>query len=171
MKRAKRTTVAEVTSLGSRMIPVASARVGVVTGLSPDGRPLVDFDGNRAGSIAATSLLQSSPREWRAAAEARRAAVLLFDGGDPLRPILVGLVPDPVPGGAPLAERELPSLPEVATVDGRRVVIEGREEIVLRCGEASVTLRRNGKVIIRGTFLDSHSSGTNRVKGASVRIN
>ena len=44
-------------------------------------------------------------------------------------------------------------------------------EIVLRCGEASITLTRAGKVLIRGTYLLSRSSGVNRIKGGSVQIN
>ena len=44
-------------------------------------------------------------------------------------------------------------------------------EIVLRCGEASITLTRAGKVLIRGTYILTRSSGANRVKGAAVEIN
>ncbi len=169
MKRTKPSTPAEVTSLGSRFSPIHSARLGTLVGISPEGRPMVDFDGNRTGSLAVVSMLQLSPDEWKLAADRRQGALLLFDGGDPLRPILVGLVPAQADGVR--AEGTLPSLPEHAIVDGQRVTIDGKDEIVLRCGKASITLRRNGKVIIRGTFLDSHASGTNRVKGGSVRIN
>ncbi len=63
------------------------------------------------------------------------------------------------------------SLPELATVDGKRVLIEGRDEIVFRCGKASITLRRNGKVVIRGTRIESVSRGLQRVLGAAVEIN
>lgn len=58
-----------------------------------------------------------------------------------------------------------------ARVDGKRVVIEGQDEIVLKCGEASITLRRNGKVIVKGTNLESKATGTHRIKGGSVEIN
>jgi len=63
--------------------------------------------------------------------------------------------------------------PEIVKVDvdGRRVLIEGQDEIVLQCGKASVTLRRNGKVVIRGTHVETASEGTNRIKGGQVRIN
>ena len=61
---------------------------------------------------------------------------------------------------------------------GKRVVIDGEQltvtadrEIVLRCGEASITLTRAGKVIIRGAYVVSRSSGANRIKGACVQIN
>jgi hypothetical protein len=56
-------------------------------------------------------------------------------------------------------------------VDGERIVFRADRELVLRCGEASITLTRAGKVIIRGTYLLSRSSGVNRIKGGSVQIN
>ena len=42
---------------------------------------------------------------------------------------------------------------------------------VLVRGKASITLTREGKVLIRGTYLSSRSSGVNRIKGGSVQIN
>jgi hypothetical protein len=58
-----------------------------------------------------------------------------------------------------------------ADVDGRRVKIVARDEIVLECGNASITLRRNGRIIIKGTYVETSSEGTNRIKGGQVRIN
>jgi len=56
------------------------------------------------------------------------------------------------------------SAPTVGQVDGRRAAIEGREEVVLRYGEASITLQRSGKVTIRGLCAETHAAGTNRIK-------
>ena len=42
---------------------------------------------------------------------------------------------------------------------------------MLRCGQASLTLTRAGKILLSGTYVLSHSSGVNRVKGGSVQIN
>lgn len=58
-----------------------------------------------------------------------------------------------------------------ADIDGRRVRIVARDEIVLECGEASITLRRNGRITIKGTYVETCSEGTNRIKGGQVRIN
>ena len=58
-----------------------------------------------------------------------------------------------------------------ALVDGRRVVIDAEDEVVIRCGKASITLRRNGRVIIQGTHVETRAEGVNRVKGGSVQIN
>jgi len=69
------------------------------------------------------------------------------------------------------AAAQAPSSRLEAHVDGERVEIEGHDEVVLRCGEASITLRRDGRVAIRGTRVETEALGTNRVKGGIVEIN
>jgi hypothetical protein len=56
-------------------------------------------------------------------------------------------------------------------INGRRLVLDARDEIVLRCGRSTIELRVDGKIIIRGTHLLSRSSGINRIKGGAVSIN
>lgn len=165
--------LAEVASLSPRVEATATARVGCIVGVSPDGCPLVDFPGNRGGLLEAVSTVVAERKDLERAAESRQPAVLLFDGGDARRPIFVGFVVPAVPATEPavVAEAVVEEVPDVAEVDGKRVSIEGKDEIVLRCGEASITLRRNGKIVLRGTYLESHSAGTNRIKGGSVQIN
>jgi hypothetical protein len=58
-----------------------------------------------------------------------------------------------------------------ALVDGQRVELRGDDEVVLSCGEASITLRRSGRVVVRGTYVETRSKGVNRIKGGSVQIN
>ena len=55
--------------------------------------------------------------------------------------------------------------------DGRRVTVEAAHELVLRCGEASITLRADGKVVVRGTHILSQSTGPHRLKGGTLSIN
>jgi hypothetical protein len=55
--------------------------------------------------------------------------------------------------------------------DGRRMVVSAQEQLVLRCGTASITLTSAGKVLIHGTYVLSRSSGTNRIKGGSIQLN
>lgn len=61
--------------------------------------------------------------------------------------------------------------PAETRVKRKRLVLEGADEVVLRCGSASLTLRRNGRVVLRGDYVESRSKGTNRIKGGSVLIN
>ena len=109
-----------------------------------------------------------------AAAGGRREVVLLFEDGDLARPIVAGFLEPEVATpalDAVLAGAADAAIPDVAEVDGRRVVLEGKDEVVLRCGKASITLRRNGKIVLRGAYVETHAEGTNRIKGATVKIN
>ncbi|MFK3789052.1 MULTISPECIES: DUF6484 domain-containing protein [Pseudomonas] len=86
---------------------------------------------------------------------------LMFEAGDLARPLVIGRI------------QRLPesAAPAVAHLDGERLELCAEREIVLRCGKASITLTREGKVLIRGAYLSSRSSGVNRIKGGSVQIN
>jgi hypothetical protein len=88
--------------------------------------------------------------------------VLAFEAGDPQRPIVIGLLGPVAPPPVRAAE---------ALVDGKKVMLTGEEEVTLRCGKASITLTKAGKVLITGDYLVSRSRGVNRIKGGSVQIN
>lgn len=128
--------------------------VGRLVGLASTGEPLVDFPENRSGRpqpARSTVVLD--------AASVGAEVLLLFERGDLSRPLVTGVL-QPVKPSAAAVE-----------VDGERVVFTAEKEIVFRCGEASITLTRAGKVLIKGAYLLSRSSGVNRIKGGSVQIN
>jgi hypothetical protein len=52
-----------------------------------------------------------------------------------------------------------------------QLVIEAGTELVLKCGAGTISVRKDGKVIVRGTHLLSRSSGPIRIKGGHVEIN
>ena len=62
-------------------------------------------------------------------------------------------------------------IPKDVLIDGKRVTFDAQEEIVLRCGKASIILSRDGKIVIKGTHLLSRSRGMNKIKGGAVHIN
>jgi hypothetical protein len=43
--------------------------------------------------------------------------------------------------------------------------------MVLQVGKASITLTKDGRIVIRGADVLTRSSGSNRIKGGSVSIN
>ena len=55
--------------------------------------------------------------------------------------------------------------------DSERLIFSAEREIVLQCGKSSIHLTKAGKVIIRGNYVLSRSTGLNSMKGGSVSIN
>jgi len=91
-----------------------------------------------------------------------RQVVLMFLEGPSPKPVAIGLIHN---------SEHVESTPREVIVDNERLVIQGKKEVELRCGKASILLREDGKVVIKGTNLISRSSGSNKVKGASVSLN
>lgn len=99
-----------------------------------------------------------------------QSTVLGFEDGDRERPIVLGIVGPPREDGE--CETAAPAAFEIqADADGRRVRLRAREEIVLQCGESSISLKRDGRVLIRGAYVETNATTTNRIKGGNVRIN
>lgn len=141
--------------------------IGRLVGRDDGGRALVDYPGNPN----ADPLPALATAAWTDDVIGRDVA-LLFAEGDPSRPIIIGVIqtaqdaPTDRHQETQNEEREIE-----ARVDGERVVLSADQEIVLKCGKASITLTRAGKVLIRGSYLLSRSSGVNRIKGGSVQLN
>ncbi len=120
---------------------------------------LVEHDGAR-GPVPAR-LIKALSRAALAREAAARSEVVLLVQADPREgTVILGLL-QPLAGASELE----------VLVDGQRIALEAQDEIVLKCGEAAITLRRNGRIAIRGVEVESRARGKNRIKGGSVAIN
>jgi Domain of unknown function (DUF6484) len=141
---------------------LAGVVVGELLAITDEGRtPLVRFDGQ-----VGTAAVRARTTIDLHGAHIGGQVVMVFEAGDVARPIVVGAVRGRP--GWPLAEQ--PGQVEV-TADGQRMLVTAKEQLVLRCGKASITLTRAGKVLIDGAYVSSKSSGVNRIKGGSVQLN
>lgn len=178
-------TTTDATTASSRK-PVHGILIGRLDELSDGGQVLVTYPDNLAVlPIAARSTIQLTPDA------VGKEVALLFENGDINCPIVVGVLQDcakaPVAGdndrtmavqsadeaddSVTIDDHAMTPADSELIVDGQRIDLQAREQIVLRCGKSSITMTRAGKVIIRGTYVSSKSSGANRIKGGSVQIN
>jgi hypothetical protein len=152
--------------------------IGSIMAIDAQGQPLVSYHGNPgAHALIAVSTLAITKQHTG------RQAALLFANGDPLRPVIMGLIHSPLqemlesyelaPTNADTEHTTAEQLPKIddIMIDGKRIVLEGKEEIVLKCGEASITLTKAGKILIRGKYLLNRAEGVNRILGGSVQVN
>ncbi len=145
--------------------------VGHIIQITDEGQPLVDFRGNEVGLVPARSIIDE-PFKCDSHSVVGIPVLLVFENGDPTLPIIVGFIRDTFVHPAPSEEVSFPiERPLDISVDDRKMLIEAKEEILLRCGKSSMTVKKDGKILLKGTQILSRASGTNKIKGASVRIN
>ncbi|ABC33672.1 uncharacterized protein conserved in bacteria [Hahella chejuensis KCTC 2396] len=130
-----------------------------------DGRAVVDYPGNTSGPVAAKTIITLPPT----IAVAGQKLLLLFEENDYSRPIVVGVVNERLVSDE---EHSFSSdRPGHAVVDGKKVRFDAQEEIYLVCGQSSILLRADGKVVIKGKNILSRASGANKIKGSSILCN
>jgi hypothetical protein len=155
---------------GTRRRRIRGHATGLLVGCDERG-PLVDYPGNPHGVLVARTTVSTQALVTASEAERRRPVLLVFEQERSDEPIVVGLL-EPVGAGHPPTTGEPSNRALVeARIDGRRVVIDAQDELVLQCGEATIVLRRNGRVVIRGAYVETRSRGVNRIKGGTVEIN
>jgi uncharacterized protein DUF6484 len=128
--------------------------VGRVVEITTAGEILVDFPGNQSGPIRARMAL-AGPLE-----KPDQPVLLVFENGDISLPIVAGVIREA--NGDP---------PPARSRDKNELVLEAGKQLTLVCGKSSITLRSDGRVIIKGAEILSRASGTNKIRGSSVAIN
>jgi hypothetical protein len=140
-----------------RVTRIGGVVLGLLIGTDSCG-PLVDFPENPTRKpILARSLV---PVET---IDAGREIALTFVGSDPSAPLVLGFLHAP-------EEEKKEQLIEISA-DGESVRLTAQKEIVLKCGDASITLTRAGKVTIEGKYVVSRSTGANLIQGGSIQLN
>jgi len=146
--------------------------IGTIVDIDPAGAPMVSIPGKSIQVVVARSLVAIDSTALG------RQVALALGGGHLTTPLILGVLQVPSPPVAsqcdrPSAEMTLHRATQhvEAQVDDERITLTAKKEIVLRCGEASITLTRAGKVLIRGAYVLSDSSTVNRIRGGSVEIN
>jgi hypothetical protein len=140
---------------------------GHLTGIDEEGRLLFRPEGSDTDpQPVAIGLELSDGALVKAARQQRRALVARTTDPTP-RHILVGLVRDRV---ATKAVSARPGTLEVG-LDGETLKLTADRDLVLQCGEAKLTLRKDGKIVLSGSNILSTSRGPHRIKGATIALN
>ena len=134
--------------------------IGLLVGFNDSGQPLIAYPGNSQE----TALPAMSTTQLDENALGKEIAIL-FEEGDPNRPLIIGRIQHP----DRQEKQETNSV--TAKIDGEHIVLSAEKDITLKCGKASITLTRAGKILIRGAYLSSQSSGVNRIRGGTVHVN
>ncbi|VAW57135.1 hypothetical protein MNBD_GAMMA07-1811 [hydrothermal vent metagenome] len=140
--------------------------LGTFTGFDNQHNILVNFPNN----LSTKSLIANSTLELNSSQIGAQVA-LMFIEGDINKPLIMGVIYNPLNNALASFDFKANTKIDDAHVDGKRILLEGKEEIVLKCGQASITLTKSGKILIRGNYLSNRSTGVNKILGGSVQIN
>jgi Domain of unknown function (DUF6484) len=134
---------------------IAAGTGSVVTGeiadLDKNGVVSVDYPGNSCQPLRARTVIEDLFIGAR--------VLLAFDGGDPTRPIVLGIVHDKA------------RTHRVLHLKANEVVIEADNSLQLRCGQSTFEAHKDGRVAVKGKDVVSRATRTNKVRGATVLIN
>jgi len=187
-------TETESISSASEALAAGEVVLGDLVGITAEGQAKVSFS---VGGEVFDSRIAKTTQPLKPSYIGRQA-VLMFLDQDLCQPIITGFihgslesfltVADDV-GAQDVSTQDVstqdsnedqdvfpsePEAPLTVKVDAdqeKKLFLEGKDEVVLKCGEASITLTRQGKVILRGKYILSRSSGVNRILGGSVQVN
>lgn len=150
--------------------------IGWISRIDAEGGHLfVDFPDNPGPPVVSASLVVLDEAQARKALADKTPVCIAFIQGDLTRPIVLGLIAAralATTAEPPVTEAQLPAgaLNDLS-LEGKKLELEGKEQLVLKCGEASIELRKDGRIVIRGVHLVSHAQGVNRIRGGAVQIN
>jgi hypothetical protein len=135
---------------------------GTLVGLAlSDRTPLITYPGiPDSAAVPARTIVDLS------ADHVGQQVVVVFERGDVSRPIIMGRIRN-ADGG----HRCEPLEGVRVDVDEDRLVISAKQQIVLQCGRASITLTRAGKILLKGAYVSTSSTGINRIRGAAIQLN
>jgi hypothetical protein len=119
---------------------------------------------------------------WHAGRATERAVVLGRIAAQPRRRRSSPAAREAPPDAPPAAATPTPSATSAAAVTPvmlaaspggapDELVLEAKQSLTLRVGAGSITIREDGKILIKGTDLVSHARRTNRIRGGAVSIN
>jgi hypothetical protein len=141
--------------------PFACAQVARLLGVEASGFAQVRLEGSRSHMIARNASGLGN-LELQLAARIRRRVVVVFENGDPSKPMIVGVLTGPISDAGwgpdtgeflatePQLAKPVP-VPEEEAEAPQELRANADDEVVIECGHASISVRRSGRVVIQGT--------------------
>ncbi|AKJ41630.1 DUF6484 domain-containing protein [Pragia fontium] len=134
---------------------------------------LVDFQADKIPVVEIVNGTQCETHLARSCVKLAKvqlgAEVVLLMIGDNA-PVITGVI-DAEPVEIEIEEQHPAFAKNIIKVDGQIVDLKATERISLQCGQARITLTKDGKISIKGKYLLSRAKGSNRIQGGSVELN
>jgi len=144
-------------SMATAQVAGDRLRPGIVVSLLDTGEILVDVKAKKRAKRILCDFLETT-----------EAPMVALSPGDTVLVVLPGSLDEK---GCVLGRVGRYVSPNSAEGDLKSIVIEATRDLTLKCGDSSIKLRNDGKLLVKATDVVSHAKRTNRIKGGSVQIN
>jgi len=169
-------------SPSNELANTSSLLVGKVVSINDHGNPMIAYD--EATQILPIEALTTVPLDAASIGKDVAISFAQNQGGIPIvmgviRRILDDVISQQVEAIASSevvqAATNNPLNTEVAKpeiiVDGNKLELSAADEITLRCGKSSITLNKNGKILIKGEHMLNRTAGSYKIKSGSIQLN
>jgi hypothetical protein len=137
-------------------VDAAHLCIGEVVEVTESGTVMVTLDGDAADPVPCEMLVTTDAAP-AVLAPGDRVLAWIASGG--VSAVVLGRI-GPSRGFTPDAA----DMPDSLT-------LQAKHSLTLRVGDGSITIREDGKILIKGKDLVSHAQRMNRIKGGAVSIN
>jgi len=149
-------------STPKRLAAMSAVALGRILEVTLDGRVALSIPAIGAEPLwAAGSLCRLSPEQVGV------TCAVQFVDGDITRPVIIGALLDQSDGMVKRASVTVTQDNEPEKL----LELEAKEQLILRCGKASIVMTADGVIDMRGVNLTSHTQQTHRILAASLRAN
>lgn len=151
-------------------VPFDQPQVRKVAGITDQGEVFIESPGDPFGRCRARIATGRSGDKPEGAWASGDKVLVVYENGDPERPVIIGPIVDRIDFAA-AADQPLIEARKEILFKGKRIIFESTGEVVLKCGDATITMKNDGKIVLRGKELVSRAARNNKIKGGAVKIN
>jgi len=144
--------------------PLTQFVIGQLKQSQKNGELLVECNG--CEPKPARLLASMNRSELQKKAGYGQEVLVVFAHDNPDEPVIVGVMGNILEETVYMEDGHSDAL-----ADRERVVIRAEKEVVLACGDSSITLTRDGRIVVRGREILSRASGSNKIKGSHIEFN
>ena len=142
--------------------------VGRISHIDPDTRVVyVDYSGNPSGALLPAKLGRPfTLKDLEKAIDYVLDVKLEFENNNPATPVITNVYYSILDNTSEDME------PGDIHIKGKRIIIEGETEIVIKSGDVSTTYAaQGGKLVSKAVDIISEALHNNKVRGASIKLN
>jgi hypothetical protein len=150
--------------------------IGKITALNDQGNPMIAYDEQTKRSPV--EALTTVPLTSASIGQEVAISFAQNRGGTPIvMGVIRRMLDDVLNLNTSMNAPETAEVPDTQSikpeilVDGNKLALSAAEEITLRCGKASITLTKAGKILIKGEHMLNRTSGAYKVKSGSIQLN